>query len=320
VAIASNTENPGQIVIPDSAMAVALTREIKHTCTSPGITIVYPPLFGKGSSSDFASADIQIEIQKLDDIRRAAHSAVDKANIYYLRDNPQTTEATKTPTPITDSNGRPIRDSANNPITHDVTVTTIKGSTAVTGDPVLTAALTDINGLYDSFMNSLLQVNSGTGVIGSSSVIQGYQLATLLKGVKDAPPTLGGPAAPAAAPPAAPAAAPPDYSAWYRSPAFVLLATVANAGGTEHVHKNIWTALWSGDKITYSGGAVVVTSLWRPGSGSSTSPVYSDVLRYRAPFSKIQDPGCMEGVDSGDDLAKKEPNPKKKTPCAMISR
>ena len=51
----------------------------------------------------------------------------------------------------------------------------------VSGNAVLTAALTDIDGLYDSFINSLLQVNSSTGVIGSAAVIQGYQLVYNVK-------------------------------------------------------------------------------------------------------------------------------------------
>ena len=40
--------------------------------------------------------------------------------------------------------------------------------------------LADVNGLYDSFMNSLLQVNTSTGVVGSSSLIQGRELATVI--------------------------------------------------------------------------------------------------------------------------------------------
>jgi len=292
VAIASNTESPGQIIIPDSAMAVALTREIKGACNSTGLTIVYPPLFGKGSSSDFASADIQVEIQKLDDIRAKAVKSVDDANAAFItKYSPQKTAGTQTTTGVA-------------PGQTTATTSTVTGSAATTGDTVLTGALTDINGLYDSFMNSLLQINSSTGVMGSASVIQGYQLANLLKGVQKAEE--------APAPPQAPAPAPEDdpYATWWKSPAFVLLANVANAGGTEHVHKNIWTALWSGDEITYSGGAIVNVSLWRADS-ASTSPIYVDALRYRAPFSEIKEPaGNADDVDLGDNLA--EPSDVKK--------
>ena len=89
------------------------------------------------------------------------------------------------------------------------------------------------------------------------------------------------------------------YSMWKQKPAFVLLASVVNAGGTQHNHKTLWTALTTGDKITYSGGVVVNAFLW---SAGSSSPVYVDVLRYRAPFSKIKSPGDVSGLDSGDNL------------------
>jgi hypothetical protein len=112
-------------------------------------------------------------------------------------------------------------------------------------------------------MNSLIQVNAGTGALGSSSVIQGYRLARLLAGQEK---TTAGPETP---------------------PALVLLASIVAAGGTQHTHKNIWTALWSGDNITYSGGIAVEVGLW---TVRSRVPIYADVLRFRAPSkrSKIQ--------------------------------
>jgi hypothetical protein len=269
IAISSNVETPGQVTIPDSAMAVVLTRELKARCKKAGLTIVYPPLFGRGSSSDFASADIQAYLQKLDDIRVQAQEYVEGANADFASNySPQKTVTKQTTTGKASEKGSAIQD----------TTVSQTGSNSITGDPVLTAELGDINGLYDNFMNSLLQINSSTGVIGSASVIQGYQLATLLKGVQN------------------------DDSTWKQTPAFVLLASVINAGGTELDHKTIWTALWSGDKITYSGGAIVNVSLWR---ADSALPIYVDVLRYRVPFSELNDPGNVDGVDAGDNLKEK---------------
>jgi hypothetical protein len=54
-----------------------------------------------------------------------------------------------------------------------------KPATPGTGDTVLVSALTDADGLFDSFMNSLLQVHSTSGMVGSAAVIQGRQVATL---------------------------------------------------------------------------------------------------------------------------------------------
>jgi hypothetical protein len=162
------------------------------------------------------------------------------------------------PTPVTPANsGTPATPGAN--------------------DTILTTALTDIDGLYDNFMNALLQVNPSTGVTGSASVLQGRRLATLIAGKLNA-----------------------DEKHYEVPPAYILLASVVAAGGTMHVHKTLWTALSTGDKITYSGGAVVSFSLWNV---NSKFPIYSDNLRYRSPLMNIKAPSDTSGVDSGDNLS-----------------
>jgi len=287
VAISSNVETPGQITIPDSNMAVALTREIKATCKSKKLTIIYPPLFGSGSSTDYSSADIQTEIQKLDDIRAVATRYVDDRNTTFVPPNSsQTTTGSTTPPPKTE----PLAQT-------QTTKSTVTGSATATGDSVLVAALADINTLYDSFMNSLLQVNSSTGVIGSASVIQGFQLATLLRGIQSDCQVMGE----VKNRPEDPLKIPEWYSNWYKSPAFILLASIANAGGTERDHKTIWTALSSGDVITYSGGVIVNVALWQ---ADSIAPIYSSPLRFRVPFSDVIRPVNLNGVDAGDNLPK----------------
>jgi hypothetical protein len=249
IAISSNTETAGAITIPDSALAVLLTRKLASDEGCSGKAIVYPPLFGHGSASDFSSQDIQADIQEVDDVRRQVHQHVHDANVAFIDGH--------------------------------------KTQTGITGDTVLTAALTDVDGLYDNFMNSLLQVNSASGVLGSAAVIQGYQLKSLLAGHKKVD---GVPVdANHAASPAVPAV----------PPAYVLLATIVASGGTERVHKTFWTALSSGDKITYSGGAIVNVSLWK---ANAKSPVYSQELRYRTPFMDLRPPADSHGVDLGDNL------------------
>jgi hypothetical protein len=234
IAIASNTESPGSIVIPDSAMAVAVTRQLAGTggCPTKISQVIYPPLFGNASSTDFSSADIQSDLQVVQVARDFVVKAVDLQT---------------------------------------------KGNPATTADGVLTSALTDVNGMYDTFLNSLLQVNSSTGIVGSAAVIQGYQLANALAG-------------------------PVETNGSYLHPAFILLASILSAGGTERDHKNIWTALWSGDKITYSGGLVVNVALWH---SDDKMPIYSGLLRFRAPFSNILNPKNQTDLTAGDNL----PNP-----------
>jgi len=124
-------------------------------------------------------------------------------------------------------------------------------------------------------MNSLVQVNSTTGVVGSASVIQGYQLAAALAG-------------------------PAEQNGEFTHPAYILLASVLSAGGTERDHKSLWTALGTGDKITFSGGIMVNVSLWH---SDDAAPIYSNLLRFRAAFSNVKDPSTETNVTRGDNLS-----------------
>lgn len=230
IAVASNSESPGSIVIPDSAMAVAVTRQLKDgkACQGKIAKIIYPPLFGNSSSTDYQVADIQADLQRVQDVRDFVTRAVDA----------RITKA---------------------------------------ADTTLTSALNDANTMYDSFLNSLLQVNSTTGAVGSASVIQGYQLATVVAG-------------------------PIDPNGQYSHPAFILLTSVLSAGGTERVHKSFWTALGSGDKITFSGGVIVNVALWHSDDGT---PLYSNLLRFRASFSNVADSAKDTDVTRGNNLSDK---------------
>jgi hypothetical protein len=236
IAVASNSETAGSIVIPDSAMAVAVTRQLRGSpCNNKTPRVIYPPLFGNSSSTDYSVADIQSDLQTVQDVRDFVIKAVDDQNKQFL--------------------------TAHN--------------TAVNGNPTLTAALTDADGMYDSFMNSLLQLNSTTGVVGSASVIQGYQLAAALAG-------------------------PAEKNGQFTHPAFILLASILSAGGTERDHKSLWTALGIGDKITFSGGVIVNVSLWH---SDDAAPIYSNLLRFRMPFSDVSSPSTETNITRGDNLS-----------------
>ena len=288
LAISSNTENAGQVVIPDSAMALAVTKEMKSQCSNA--LVAYPPYYGKGSTSDFAAVDIQAELKVLHIVRQAAVDAVAKRNRSAVSEAKSNTTKTSRSNEI-DTNppapkapqkknddAKPIEErscksSEGKEVTEQIT------STGPQGDEVLTAALSDIHGLYDSFMNSLLQVNQASGVIGSAAVIQGYQLAGMLRGNCE----VG-----------------TDKQEKCPSPAYVLLASVVSAGGTQKVHKTLWTALSTGDRISYSGGLMVNVALWRP--IENKSPIYTDVLRYRTDYTRIKKPSVQTGSDAGDNL------------------
>jgi hypothetical protein len=245
IAVSSNSESPGSIVIPDSAMAVAFTNQMQQHCSSDArkLTIIYPPLFGKASVSDISPSDIQSVLQELHDIRSCVIQRLDERNDEWVQRQPSAPKGAagaQAPAPG-------------------------PSPPAVTSDPITTPALTDANGMYDSFMNSLFQVNSSTGAVGSGAIEQGYQLATALAGPMDQDKT----------------------EATYSHPAYILLASILSAGGTMRDHKTLWTALSTGDKITFSGGLVVNVALWQ---ANSKMPVYAGILRYRVPFSDVANP------------------------------
>ncbi|MGB9236845.1 MAG: hypothetical protein WCC04_20745 [Terriglobales bacterium] len=246
IAVSSNSESPGSIVIPDSAMAVAFTNQMRQHCSSATgkLTIIYPPLFGRSSVSDISTSDMQSVLQELHDTRSCVIQRLDERNDEWVqKQQPSASKgATGAQAPAPGS-----------------------GTPAVSSNPITTPALTDANGMYDSFMNSLLQVNSNTGAVGSGAIEQGYQLATVLAGAMDQDKT----------------------EATYSHPAYILLASILSAGGTIRDHKTLWTALSTGDKFTFSGGLVVNVALWQ---ANSKMPLYTGILRYRVPFSDVADP------------------------------
>ena len=51
------------------------------------------------------------------------------------------------------------------------------------------------------------------------------------------------------------------------------------------ITEKFWTALGSGDKITFSGGIIVSAALWQASTGA---PLYTAVLPYRVPISVMK--------------------------------
>jgi hypothetical protein len=221
IAIAANTETPGTIVFPDSSMALALTASLT-ACPKKNLAVAYPPFFGGGSTSDYSSADIQSELDIVNEVRGYVTSAVLTSNNAWITAH-----------------------------------TPASGVAPASGDPILTAALTDVTSQYDNYIGPYLQMSANGTATGIGPVVQGYQLANLLAGK-------------------------PAANGEHTHPAYILLATIVSAGGTMRDHKSFWTALGDGDKITFSGGLIVSVAMWK---ADGSAPVFSKVLRYRAPFT-----------------------------------
>ncbi len=87
-----------------------------------------------------------------------------------------------------------------------------------------------------------------------------------------------------------------------RPQTYILYADVVAAGGTQQVRKNLLTLLFTGDRISYSGGLVVNVALT---DALDSSLVFSDTLRYRTRFSRIGRPKespTVERTNSGDNV------------------
>lgn len=132
---------------------------------------------------------------------------------------------------------------------------------------------TDYDQLLNTLSTSVAQNQTPAGATaganpGITSIVQGAQIARVLK----------------------------------LADTYVLYANVISAGGTQRDRKNLFTVLFTGDLITYSGGAVVNYALTQ---SATDRLVDADVLRYRSSFTSLRDAhesAKLESVNSGDNL------------------
>lgn len=135
--------------------------------------------------------------------------------------------------------------------------------------PERVTAFNNIDATYNQFLASWFAVNASTGQGGLSSIVQGYGLRKRL------------------------AANQPRQ-------VYAVFVNVAAAGGTLQDRKNAITALVTGDWIRYSGGVVINAMIFRKSDPQTV--LFSDVLRYRSPLTKVKAPIGKETTNYGDDL------------------
>ena len=149
---------------------------------------------------------------------------------------------------------------------------------AVSSQDPCVVAFNNLDATYNAFLAGLSNPNATTGQPALASIIQGYRLRALLNSGTD------------------------------ESPILAVYLSVAAAGGTQRDRKNIITALFTGDLISYSGGVSVNVIVFQIG-GKHSQILFSDLLRYRTPFERIADPGgdgkTPRAGDNLDDLSKK---------------
>jgi hypothetical protein len=134
--------------------------------------------------------------------------------------------------------------------------------------PVQVTAFNSLDATYNQFLQSWFAINGTTGQSGLAPIVQGYGLRKRLREDK--------------------------------RQVYEVYVNVAAGGGTQRVRKNALTALVTGDWISYSGGVIVNTMIFR--KGDKPKVLYSDVLRYRTPLTRIQHPVAKDATHYGDNL------------------
>lgn len=162
-----------------------------------------------------------------------------------------------------------------NPRTCKATATAVQGApagtTAVSSQDPCVSAFNNLDGTYNSFLTALSTPNSTTGQPAVSSAKQGYRLRALLQTASPTKPVLG------------------------------IYLSVAAAGGTQQDRKNLLTALFTGDWIRYSGGVSVNVIVFEV-AGKQSQILFSDLVRYRTPLTKIKAPSDDKELNKGDNL------------------
>jgi hypothetical protein len=140
------------------------------------------------------------------------------------------------------------------------------------------AAFTNLDNSYNTFLQSLSGTNAATNQPVLSSILQGYHLRAALASGTTAKPLLG------------------------------IYLNISAAGGTQQDRKNLFTSIFTGDLIRYSGGVSVNVIVFKIANGATAQTdqsqiLYSDLLRYRTPLGHIKSPGKYDNApEAGDNL------------------
>lgn len=145
------------------------------------------------------------------------------------------------------------------------------GTTPNNQDPCV-IAFGNLDGSYNTFLGTLSAPNPTTGQPLLSSVLQGYNLRSLLK------------------------------SASEDSPIIAIYVSLVSAGGTQQVRKNLLTAVFTGDLIRYSGGVSLNVVVFKA-ARTKSEILFADLMRYRTGLTTVAKPKDEPAVvKAGDNL------------------
>jgi len=156
--------------------------------------------------------------------------------------------------------------------------------------PLRLTAYNSVDSIFSQFSQSWFAANSTTGLSAFTPIVQGYGLRQKLTAEPNA-----------------------ALRGMVQRQIYIVYVNVAAAGGTQQVRKNAISALTTGDWIRYSGGVVVNSMIFR--QTANPPLLYSNVLRYRSPLTKIKKPIREDSTHFGDNLGDTCPSGAAGDPC-----
>jgi len=143
----------------------------------------------------------------------------------------------------------------------------LAGAKKDANDP-LTLKFQDMNKSYDQFISSLYGKDPNSGQLGMASILTGHDLYNLI----------------------------------HSEGTYILFEEAVAGGGTQRIRKNLFTNVFWGDLIRYSGGAIVTFALV---DGPNSSVAMANTVRFRTPNTTMAKPDKQKVSEAkaGDNLS-----------------
>ena len=258
---ASTTDKSGTFSLSDAAIAMSIVHHMHSDCTTNPPTLIYPriALPPSGTSSPTTEDAITQLMSSLFAIQRQAATIVQAAE----DEHQKTLGAAGSKAAGDHSQGSADQGTGG------------KGGDQASGQGAITKtlagadyqSLSGATGLLNQILGYYTQPLPGASVPAVASLAQGYQLLHELS--KSAGAT------------------------------YVLFLEGTVGGGTQRIRKNLFTNLFYGDLIRYSGGAVIAYGLLKLDT-AVISP--ANTYRYVTPYTTIMSPRDVEESRVGDNL------------------
>lgn len=140
----------------------------------------------------------------------------------------------------------------------------------ILADDELAKKLPEINKLYDQLITSLNTADPNTGIPAIVGILQGRAIFDLI----------------------------------VKGDSYIVYEEAVAGGGTQKDRKNLFTNVFWGDLISYSGGAIINLAMV---NGANSEIVLANTVRMRTDFTRIAKPVDDASSKSGDNLSSLKP-------------